>query len=189
MKLRTHIMIAKKVHEHLEKKHGININKRSFILGNIFPDFIRRMGSLHHTMEDSLDYVLKRINNHKRGTLFPSFHLGKTNHYLSDFFCSVHHKSHLKLKFKDHLKYEDKLHDTFMQMHEESRLSNMRLSLMHMPLGDFKDIIGDLETEYLKHPKSIETDIVFAIWAPLTACKYLLSGSVTEFGDTAAQVA
>ncbi len=189
MKLRTHVMIAKKVHAHLETKHNIKLNKKSFIIGNIFPDFIRRIGSMHHTMEDSLEYVLRRIKKHKGGTMFPSFHLGKTNHYLSDFFCGMHHKSNEKVALKHHLKYEDKLHDRFEQMDKESKLDSIRLSLMHMPLGDFRDIIGDLETEYLKNPKSIENDIVFAIWAPLTACKYLLSSAVAEVGEAVEQAA
>jgi hypothetical protein len=191
LKFGTHILIAKKVYELLKNHYGIKLNKHSFIIGNIFPDIVRRFGSMHHTMGDSLEYVLRRINKLKAmgGTLFSSFHIGKTNHYLSDFFCSVHHRSHIKVKFKDHLKYEDALHEKFLKMEENSKLDSVKINLKHMPLGDFRDIILDLDSEYMKNPSSMENDILFGIWAPLTACKYLLSSPALDLGEAIEQAA
>lgn len=177
MKIKTHVLIANKIHEHIENYFEQTLSRRRFVFGNIKPDLFRKLKCKNHSMRDSLDYVLDEINKYHNNTRYKdnhSIHIGMINHYLTDFFCSKHYFKEDKVGFFKHLKYEEKLHNVIENMDIKNILESSNNRLFDNLSGSFKDIIKKLECEYLKQPPSIENDILFALSAPLIACRYIL---------------
>ncbi len=182
MKIKTHILIARKIHEYMDFNYGNQIKRRHFIFGNIKPDLLRKFKTLNHSIHDSMDFVLDEIERHENenhSIKNPSVHLGMINHYLSDFFCSKHY-------FKDdeglikHIKYEGKIHKVISTMDVREGLDLVYYNFANNISGTFLEVLRELEREYKKQPPSIENDIFFAICAPLIACKFLLRDSAIE---------
>ena len=180
MKLKTHMLIARKIHEYLDENYEVNISRRHFIFGSIKPDLVRKFKTLKHSIHDSLDFVLGEVTKHDEtedSLKRSSVHLGVINHYLSDFFCSKHYYKNDGEGLIKHIKYEGRLHKKIAAMDAGGKLELPYLHVADNFVGSFGDILKALEEEYKKQPPSIENDILFAIFAPLAACRYLFSDS------------
>lgn len=183
MKIKTHILIANKIHDHLDSNYDNILNKRHFVFGNIKPDLFRKFKNKKHNMRDSLDFVLneiKRYDYDSHNIDNQSVHIGMINHYLSDFFCSKHYFEEDKTRLIKHIRYEKKLHKVIKKLDFKKLLETSYTKLINDISGSFKDIIKALEYEYLKQPPSIENDILFALSAPLIACKYILKQNTLD---------
>ncbi len=183
MKIRTHMLIARKIHAYMDENYDEKISRKHFIFGNVKPDLIRKFKTLKHSIHDSLDFVLSEISRHENerdSVKNPSVHLGMINHYLSDFFCSKHYYKQDDEGLIKHIKYEFRLHKKIKQMEDEGLLGLPYFKAAEKAGGNFLDIIRELEEEYSNQPPSIENDIVFALCAPLAVCMFLLKNSAIQ---------
>ena len=170
------MLIAGKIHEYMEQNYGIKLNRKHFLFGNIKPDLVRKFKALRHSIHDSLDYVLDemaRHENERHNVKNPSVHLGMINHYLSDFFCSKHYFRNHNEGLIKHLRYEGRLHKAIKKMDAGGFLALPESGTESHIRGSFPDILRELEYEYIKRTPSIENDILFALCAPLIACRFL----------------
>ena len=113
MFMNTHIVIAKNVYENLKTKKNIVLNKRTFIYGNIAPDFIPDFVNAHHYKEfcyDRIKHYMKEIATTKMTLSEFSYKAGIICHYISDIFCYPHNQSWRLFEemAKEHIIYETK---------------------------------------------------------------------------------
>jgi hypothetical protein len=177
------MLIARKIHAYMDENYGEKINRRHFIFGNVKPDIMRKFKTLRHSIHDSLGFVMGEIARHEyelETVKNPSVHLGMINHYMSDFFCSKHYYNDDGEGLIKHIKYEYRLHKKIKQMEDTGVLGLPYFKAAENTSGNFLDILRSLEEEYSNQPPSIETDIVFALCAPLAVCMFLLKNSAIE---------
>ena len=192
MKIKTHMLIARKLHRYMDENYSEHISRKLFIFGNIKPDFVRKFKTLKHSIHDSLDYVLEevaRFEHEKHSEKNPSVHLGVINHYLSDFFCSKHYFKNDDEGLIKHIKYESRLHKTIKAMDAGGALELEFFNVAENIHGSFLEILRELEYEYIKRPPSIENDIIFALCVPLMALKFLFRGQEAAGPEALKQVA
>ncbi|MCL2764993.1 MAG: zinc dependent phospholipase C family protein [Treponema sp.] len=95
MRLELHNKIGKNVCNELIEL-GCYVNKKLFLLGNIFPDLCFSFLWCRHEHQYSRDYTRKKIEMLKRKPKLFSFHLGVLTHYICDYFCYPHSSSYNK---------------------------------------------------------------------------------------------
>lgn len=175
--LRTHLLIADKVHDYITSQYDVQIDKSRFAFGNIKPDILRNYITKRHTMKNSLWYILremKKYESFKKTVENNPVHIGMINHFLSDFFCSPHYYKCLNTNLKKHLEYETELHNVFEEMDKSGELDLSHISNKFYSATSFYETIRQLEKEYTNVEPSIENDIIFSLRAPLTACTYIM---------------
>ena len=112
----SHFIISGIVNKYIKKWYGIQINKYSFVYGNIIPDFSSDFTKTPHyklSMPNFIeDEVMSLSNLEQKNTAdFDknlSFRLGIVCHYLADFFCYAHSPK-FEGKLLKHIYYEYKL--------------------------------------------------------------------------------
>lgn len=112
----SHIIIGGIVCDFLKQRLNINLNRQSFIRGNVIPDY-SMLGIIQpHFPKMSLGFVQKEIAALSEGYLDSenigvnySLNLGIVCHYLSDFFCYAHSAVYKQFVI-NHVRYEKELH-------------------------------------------------------------------------------
>ena len=89
MRLDIHFTIAKRICAEI-KGMGFNLNEKSFVLGNLFPDLIHSYIWRRHEYHNSRNFINKKIESFKKRPFFFSFQLGIVTHYICDYFCYPH---------------------------------------------------------------------------------------------------
>jgi len=102
--MEIHHRIGKKVCAELNEL-GCRINKRLFLLGNLFPDLIQSYIWCRHEYQHSREYIRKKLDMLKKRPKLFSFHLGILAHYICDYFCYPHSSVYDK-GLIDHITYE-----------------------------------------------------------------------------------
>lgn len=111
----SHILVGRFLCQYVKEKFGIRLEKQSFILGNVLPDFRPSFFLRPHYLENNISYVRNEIQNllntkQRTASIGKDFskHIGIICHYYADFFCFAHIKiPHLNLV--PHMKYESDL--------------------------------------------------------------------------------
>jgi hypothetical protein len=175
--LKTHMLIADKVHDYITTQYGIDLDKSRFTFGNIKPDLLRNYITKRHKIKNSLWFVLREVNKYEdfSKTIEQNpVHIGMINHFLSDFFCSPHYYKYMNKNLKKHLEYETELHNVFEEMELSGELNMHRINNKYFSQTSFYEALKQLEKEYISVVPSIENDIIFSLLAPLTACTYII---------------
>ncbi len=165
----THKHIALKIYNQYEYLFPEYLNKRSFIYGNIIPDLSIELRMKSHKMKDSLEFIVERINK-LTNTPYTSIkqfsiELGIINHFLADFFCTVHfHKLTKDLNdFIYHLHYEKELAKQFKIMKDNISVYILEDELNHISVDNLSEIILDFANSYSKNTPCIENDIQYML--------------------------
>ncbi len=117
MIVNTHYAFAKILHRETEILTGTNVNKNSFIYGNIIPDIDKSTYFFAHRFSEAENFINESVLELATEPLEEkefSKKLGILCHFLVDCFCQYHFYNALwKTATLKHMVYETKLHYHF----------------------------------------------------------------------------
>lgn len=162
----THRIIAHHIFQQVRRNLNISLNPHMFSYGNMKPDVAPKLKAKKHYMEPTFDFVLDEImqlindgvsENPLSISKF-SVRLGVICHFLCDFFCLPHHdRGYFSDKLMEHMIYEKKLHEKFVNF---SGLDRIRLPYVTgVTKVEIKKAILELHEEYVSSPRGYETDM------------------------------
>lgn len=170
MNFATHIEIGNALYEELCKV--VDLDRESFIYGNIKPDCTPKAIIIPHTLTNYLDPVLNLANRLMEEDLTKgafSEGLGTLCHFMSDFSCLYHANEDKFHKFVGHILYEKRLH-SFHRKKESSFFKSI-LSIRPNLVRDLRESIINFREEYFSQPHSIELDFFYAYRLCKLACQ------------------
>lgn len=182
MNVSTHKQIALKIYQQYNM-HFEKLDKKSFIYGNIKPDITIGLRRKSHKMKESLDFIVKRINKltSTRYTSVKKFSidLGIINHFLADFFCSVHFFEETK-EYNNiilHILYENKLAKRFNKIKDNISLYNSQNEINELSSDNLSEAILNLANTYSKIIPSIDNDIQYILKVTSLISLYIINNS------------
>lgn len=178
----THRTIALEVYDKIEKNYNIKLDIKKLSWGSIAPDYLPYYKLIRHYKKESLDYITKEIVKLIFFCRYTSFdeeintvllkHLSKKigiiSHYLSDYTCYPHaYRKTFMGSMKSHIKYESDLNQyaigykfakniTMTEKIDLYEDSSLKL------IDKVKNYINSVVDEYMKAPKSFDTDLNYA---------------------------
>jgi hypothetical protein len=186
----SHIMVGELIFKHLKQEHGIQLEKNSFIKGNIIPDFSYYAIAHPHFLKLSLGFVQAEIDSLTHTFLksafigdYYSYRLGIICHYYADFFCYAH-SSGFKQAVINHLKYEHLLYLYFQENFDF--YANLDLESSHEPSCAPKEInrkMLELHTSYSKLDNSFDNDLSYTLRACAETAAAVAYCSLTRVAD------
>lgn len=163
MILPTHFFMGQYLYDYIAKETHLKIDKKSFVYGNIKPDFNKELRSLTHRIEPIQNYlqqIIKDICNNNVSKK-SSEKLGILCHFLCDTFCSYHFYDRLWEKSTiEHMIYEFKLHDVFMNTDKKLLVPNTEHVIS---ANNFINIFNLIKTDYISDNSSISNDIKYSL--------------------------
>ncbi|NLM03827.1 MAG: zinc dependent phospholipase C family protein [Clostridiales bacterium] len=173
----SHIIIAKQIYKHIDKKLNVQLDKKSLIYGSIKPDIPFNSSGVPHFKPDSFDYIsnkiyelsLQPLSNNTEFIKYISRNIGIVTHYIADYFCVPHNdRKYYKKHIINHFNYEAYLHKEYMVHMKNVNISNKLFNLDSHNLHSIKSLIDDLHNIYTSKGESFKNDIVSSIEAAVT---------------------
>jgi len=157
----THLQMGGELYEEL---YGVvELDRKSFVYGNIKPDCAVKTLLPPHTMTNYFEWVLDLseylIEKDLPRTVL-SEGLGVLCHFLSDFCCLYHAKEEKFNNLIGHIIYEKRLHNHHMK--KESSFFKEVFSCKPEPVRDLRQTIIDFREEYFSQPHSLDLDLFYA---------------------------
>ncbi len=176
MNTSSHILMGGFLQQYMGDHYGIRLDRRSYILGNVMPDYCPSFLLRPHYLRNNAAHVrsILRILLARRPSAFDdkrySRLLGILCHFYADFFCHAHSDS-FEGNLSDHIAYEKKLHRYFEENLE--RFRSLRFIAQPQPVGGAEGVYGQFEALhscYLLSRTSLGNDLLFT----MTACVELI---------------
>lgn len=166
----THIQMGSTLYEELYRV--VDLDKESFVYGNVKPDCTPKTILKPHTLSNYLDEVLDLADVLMEEDLTReafSEGLGVMCHFLSDFCCLYHAREEMFHRYLGHGIYELRLHDC----HKKKNSSFLRdiFSFKVNPVQNLRQSIVSLREEYLSGSHSLELDLFCAYRLCKLACQ------------------
>ena len=172
MNTSSHVLMGKFLYRYVEEHDGIRLDRRSFLLGNILPDYCPSFLIRPHFLKNHAAHVQKMIR-FLLSQPVPAFDdkkysrlLGVLCHFYADFFCCAHRESFAG-GLPEHIAYETKLHRYFTENLEQ--LESIRFITQFRSAeqaGGLYRQFEALHSSYLLSHSSFGNDLLFA----MTAC-------------------
>ncbi len=172
MNKRTHIRLGRILYGFAESELGVQLNKGSFLFGNILPDlylsFVTKPHTVSHTIELVSQKIKKLIDTKKDnaycGRSF-SRRLGVICHYYADFFCYPHSGFYTG-DLKDHVVYEKSLFRYLDAAYGGADAAELCGGLMALSgTEDAETFMMRLQNEYRQTQPSFDQDLRCSILA------------------------
>ena len=161
----THMLMAKEIHQHIEASYDIKLPLKTFIWGNMKPDF-KKDKKLHY-IDNSLKEttnMFKILNNNNFDNIKDyTLKLGEFFHYVTDYFCYAHSIDFFKDNLSEHFIYEFKAHkkvSKFKKFYDNQKLNN---SILINGNGNLVDFLLFNHEKYLKSWKKTENDFIYSL--------------------------
>lgn len=176
MFMQTHLKLARVIYQTVQKDQPDVLDYASFLVGNVLPDFDRRMLPFPHFKDQSFGYLVDFIQQYRgipadnREMYRFSCDMGMIAHFICDYFCQAHNYSEYE-NLWHHILYEtqminavasipvDKLAEMSSRVREPVRVE----SVWQLP-----DFIDFSHQQYKKEERDINTDIVCSLKAAAT---------------------
>ena len=168
----SHKRMGKLLLRYMEEQYGIKLERRSFLYGNVKPDFSRFYKSRPHKQRYWENYLIGEIHKltaHKQSSrsFGPDYskRLGVICHFYADFFCLAHSSSYDGGSY-DHFKYEWVLgrhlrENTATLYQDELSVKSPFLLGAEMIYGDFIQ----LQNNYIQCSPDYMNDLTFTLRA------------------------
>ena len=182
----SHIVMGKFLCRYVEKHYDIRLDQKSFVLGNVLPDYCPSFITRPHYLENNTVYVQNILyhlvppkaparNDKKYSRL-----LGILCHFYADFFCYAH-RGHAMKSLREHIRYEKRLHRYFVE--KLKQICAVRFIAQPVPGAGAQGIYRRFERlhdSYLLSYPSYGNDLLYA----MTAC---VDAVVSAAGAASAQ--
>lgn len=169
--IQTHKQFAAYFLAELQRNLNIQLNKHSFIFGNIEPDLPFVLPTVKHYKQNNYAFILSLIDDlyeyNYNGKAFSlarlSEKLGIVNHYLCDYFCRPHFdRKYYSNRLMEHIDYEKKLHQYLLR--DFSFKNNLpKTSPTIFSLEGISSFIEEQLYHYENQEAGFQTDIEFAL--------------------------
>lgn len=187
MNTESHILMGKFLCGYVGSHYGISLNQRSFVLGNVLPDYCPSFLTSPHYLKNNSSYVQHVIravtpltsfacNDKKRSRL-----LGILCHFYADFFCFAHNSGFTGGLY-EHIAYEKELYHFFRENFQQ--IVPIRFVSRPIPGARPEEIYRQFESlhsSYLLSRPSLGNDLLYAMMACIDAI-------VLTCGCTAAEI-
>lgn len=170
MNKESHMQIGTILCGLLKNNHGIYLEEKAFLFGNVLPDYGVKFLIKPHLLKNYRYQLKKRIQNLLRMQK-PTAIIGKSCasqlgiicHYYADFFCHVHNGGYSG-DVAAHVKYEKALCRHLAGINRAA----LETAPVHIPYSDIgaEDVLNrflSAHEAYLKAPASFENDITHTI--------------------------
>ena len=185
----SHILIATLLYEYVKKQFGIDLEKESFITGNVLPDYRLSFLTRPHFIENNIFYVQKQIQrllNTEHGPVSISKKhsklLGIICHYYTDFFCFTHSRNFTG-GLLSYLKYENDLYQYLLEHAipiKVEELDDAPEAERRINTGFIYHAFDKLHAEYLHLSPSYDNDLAYSISACIQAIVLIAGASAVE---------
>ena len=159
------------LYQYAERHYKIRLEPKSYILGNILPDYCPSFLIRPHSLKNHAKHVQKIIrlllsrhssayNDKKYSRL-----LGILCHFYADFFCHAH-RDDFTGSLSEHIAYENKLNRYFIENLEQ--FGSLRFITQPVPVAGAEGIYRQFETlhaGYLRSHSSFGNDLLYAMIA------------------------
>lgn len=164
MIINTHAAIGEFLYKYITSSTMLELNRRSFIYGNMKPDIDRTLFQMTHrfeSIEDFLNNLTEDIYSGNQSLQSFSNDLGILCHFLCDGFCSFHfHEDLWEKNIVEHIAYELKLHYIYKSLDKKKILVDMKEWKCHDDMGS---VFRTLKEQFINDKQSMATDISYAI--------------------------
>ena len=186
----THIIIAREIHQDVEKNLNIKLDKAQLIFGSVKPDIYSGLPKLKHFKPQSFDVICNEILKISSSSLadnrahlaYISQKIGVITHYVADYFCIPNNdRKTYKDHFWDHLKYERTLHKSFKDSASGKKQSvNLLHGVDFTEIEQIKRYLDDLHDRYQSKGESIQNDIDSSFFAVKAVASMMVQHSVNQ---------
>lgn len=162
---KSHVFLAGKIASGLY----VDIPLKPFLFGSVYPDFSIQYKSIDHNIEGALPKMQELIDLVKAAE--PSagvnnrqaFQMGIISHFLCDFFCQAHNFKEFDFLL-NHFRYEIQM-EYFIQsvLKQPEKLNFHSDDQLTARQKNSQSIIEDTHDLYLHEPRSLITDLKFAV--------------------------
>ena len=172
MNTSSHILMGRFLQQYLDQHYKIRLERKSFIVGNVLPDYCPTFLIRPHYLKNNAVFVCNtiRLLLSRRPSTYvekkDSHLLGVLCHFYADFFCYVHNEDFTG-GLPEHMAYESRLHRYFEEHLEQ--FSALRIITQAAPAARADDVYRQFETlhsGYLLSRPSFGNDLLYA----MTAC-------------------
>ncbi len=189
MTYQTHAYFGKVLHSCISEIWNAAVSEKHLIIGSVKPDRSSLFLSHPHFWNYSKKFVWKKmkklsqkkIKNGKKNKKF-SIELGIILHYIADFFTAVHNISPNKVL--DHMAYEEKLHDAFLEQVTVEKIKMYALSVRILnPERKLESCICELKIRHAAYRPSREypsNDIREILHASFLVLSFVLGAVLGE---------
>ena len=171
MRKKSHVLLGSCLAKHLDSRE-LKFHKKSFIWGNVLPDFRPSFVTVRHEYHVNFDMVCDMIRKLTEECYFLDRYtskywrtLGEVSHYVADYFVFPHN-AHYNGNIVDHTLYEG---DLMKQLRTYIRSGVAKEQLQkeiskEVVFEDFEDIISFIKKEHDKYAMKdscVEEDIQY----------------------------
>jgi len=161
----THMLMAKEIHQHIEATYDIDLPLKTFIWGNMKPDF-KKDKKLHY-IDNSLKETTKMFkilnNNNFYDIKEYTLKLGEFFHYVTDYFCYAHSIEFFKDNLSEHFIYEIKAHKKLARFKKFYDNENVDNNILISSSGNLIDFLLFNHKKYLENWKKPENDFIYSL--------------------------
>jgi hypothetical protein len=189
MNTSSHILMGRFLSEYVETHYKIRLERKSFILGNILPDYCPSFLIRPHFLKNNAVHVqniLRLLLSRRSSACYDKRYsrlLGIICHFYADFFCYAHSDC-FSGSLSEHIAYENTLQRYFEKNLEQ--LSFIRFMTQMTPVTETGGLYRQFETlhaGYLLSHVSPGNDLTYAMMACIDFI-VLISGAATAEEQT-----
>ena len=171
MNTSSHILMGKFLWEYAEQHYRIRLERKSYLLGNVLPDYCPSFLIRPHYLKNNAGYVQSVIrllvSRHPCGyqDKKDSHLLGVLCHFYADFFCCAHSEDFTG-GLSEHIAYESRLHRYFVENLDQ--FGSIRFIAQSVPSAGADEIYRQFEalhSSYLLSHPSFGNDILYTMMA------------------------
>lgn len=172
--------------DYMQTQYGLELNERSFLLGNILPDCLPTFLSRPHFWKHCEGHVHKLIEKlidcypagdaRERARRRYARRLGILCHFYTDFFCYAHCE-HFPGGLRSHRAYELELREFFRE--HFAALQTQPPEVSASLASDIGAQFADLQAAYMDSPAGYLVDIAYGFFACVQLIVSMCSGGVT----------
>ncbi len=171
MNTSSHILMGRFLWEYAEQHYRIRLERKSYLLGNVLPDYCPSFLIRPHYLKNNAGYVQSVIrllvSRHPSGYYDKkdSHLLGVLCHFYADFFCCAHSEDFTG-GLSEHIAYESRLHRYFVENLDQ--FGSIRFIAQSVPSAGADEIYRQFEalhSSYLLSHPSFGNDILYTMMA------------------------
>lgn len=171
MNTSSHILMGRFLWEYAEQHYRIRLERKSYLLGNVLPDYCPSFLIRPHYLKNNAGYVQSVIrllvSRHPSGyhDKKDSHLLGVLCHFYADFFCCAHSEDFTG-GLSEHIAYESRLHRYFVENLDQ--FGSIRFIAQSVPSAGADEIYRQFEalhSSYLLSHPSFGNDILYTMMA------------------------
>lgn len=181
----THKLIATNIYNNFDIDKQMFVSKRSYIWGNIKPDYISKYKLKKHYFNESIDMIIEIIETLSELSIDEirndigigkfSAALGVATHFICDYYCLAHYERwEFKNAIKKHVTYEREL-SKIAKSYELKNLSC--LTHKGIEINRIRYFIDTTLELYSKDPGT-ESDLNFAYYVSNTIINVILDNII-----------